>query len=101
MALRHRSEEVTRKRLVRILALALAAAALPSSSGRTQQLPDSFKLALTPQEVVAVEQGLMELPYKTSANLLQKITGQIQEQNTEWQKAHGAPASPPAPETSK
>ena len=71
-------------------------AALFCSSSVAQSLPDNFTLKTTPQGVATIEKGLMELPYKDVAGLLQDLTMQVRTQNDEWQKSHGAPQPPPA-----
>lgn len=64
----------------------LSLIATPIFAQQQQNIPPKFIIELTPQQLETVEQGLAELPLKTSGNTFGVVQQQVQKQVEAYNK---------------
>jgi hypothetical protein len=66
-----------------------------SAIAAEQQGPAMYTLSLPGQDMLVIQKGLLELPYKESSPVLLEMQKQLQFQTNEWHKAHPAKTEKP------
>lgn len=88
------------RRTVELLGgLSIAAAMITAAAA--QQPTDRVRLELSREQIQAIANGIMELPYKQAAPLLNEIARQVQDQAPKPPEPSSSPAPAPEPEQPK